>query len=33
VADYQLFITEGWRQAVADSGVQVIGWREIRDVM
>lgn len=33
VADYHLFISETWRQTVAGSGVQVIGWREIRDVM
>ncbi|HRQ37924.1 MAG TPA: polysaccharide deacetylase family protein [Chloroflexota bacterium] len=33
VADYQLFISEAWRQTVAESGVRVIGWREIREIM
>lgn len=33
VADYQLFINEAWRQAVAESGVRVIGWRDIREIM
>lgn len=33
VADYQLFTSEAWRQAVHQSGVQVIGYRAVRDVM
>lgn len=33
VADYHLFINEAWRQAVAESGVRVIGWRDIREIM
>lgn len=33
VADYRLFVDEAWRQAVAESGVRVIGWREIRERM
>lgn len=33
VADYELFISDAWRAALAASGVQVIGWRAIRDVM
>lgn len=33
VADYQLFVDKTWRQTVAESGVRVIGWREIREVM
>lgn len=32
VADYELFINEAWRETVAASGVQVIGWRALRDV-
>lgn len=33
VADYELFTSDAWRQAVQEAGVQVIGWRAIRDVM
>ena len=33
VADYQLFTDEKWRQIVAESGVQVIGYRAIKEVM
>jgi predicted glycoside hydrolase/deacetylase ChbG (UPF0249 family) len=33
VADYRLFTDERWRQAVADSGVQVVGYRAIREAM
>jgi hypothetical protein len=33
VADYELFINEAWRQALAASGVKVIGWKPIRGVM
>ena len=33
VADYELFIMEAWRQAIAESGVQVIGYRSLRDAM
>jgi predicted glycoside hydrolase/deacetylase ChbG (UPF0249 family) len=33
VADYELFTNETWRQTVAASGVQVIGWRAIRESM
>jgi hypothetical protein len=33
VADYELFTNETWRQPVAASGVQVIGWRAIRESM
>lgn len=32
-ADYQLFLSEEWRQVVAQSGVKMIGWRALRDVM
>lgn len=33
VGDYQLFLSEAWRQAVRQSGVQVIGYRALRDLM
>ena len=33
VGDYQLFLTEAWREVVRQSGVQVIGYRALRDVM
>jgi hypothetical protein len=33
VADYELFTSDAWRAALDASGVQVIGWRAIRDVM
>lgn len=33
VADYELFTSDGLRTALAAAGVQVIGWRAIRDVM
>lgn len=31
-ADAALFVSEAWRQAVADSGVHVIGYRALRDL-
>jgi predicted glycoside hydrolase/deacetylase ChbG (UPF0249 family) len=33
VADWQLFTSEAWREAVAESGVTVIGFRVLRDLM
>lgn len=33
VQDYHLFLDEGWRQAVRDSGVHVIGMRTLRDII
>ena len=33
VADYELFTSDAWRQAIRDAGVQVIGWRPIRDAI
>jgi predicted glycoside hydrolase/deacetylase ChbG (UPF0249 family) len=33
VQDYHLFTSEAWRQAVQESGVQVIGYKAIRDLM
>jgi hypothetical protein len=33
VADYQLFTSDAWRAALAAAGVQVIGWRVIRDAL
>jgi predicted glycoside hydrolase/deacetylase ChbG (UPF0249 family) len=33
VADYELFIDEAWRQAIAASGMQVIGYRALREAM
>jgi predicted glycoside hydrolase/deacetylase ChbG (UPF0249 family) len=33
VQDYHLFTSEGWRQAVQESGVQVIGYKTIRDLL
>lgn len=33
VADADLFASEAWRQAVADSGVRVIDWRTLRDLV
>jgi chitin disaccharide deacetylase len=33
VADLALFTSQAWTDAVASSGVKVIGYREIRDVM
>lgn len=33
VADYQLFTSDAWRAALTASGVQVIGWRAIRDAL
>ncbi len=33
VADYKLFLDDAWRQAVEESGVKVIGWRVLRDLM
>jgi chitin disaccharide deacetylase len=33
VQDYQLFTSEAWRQAVQESGVHVIGYKAIRDLI
>lgn len=33
VADHALFTSEGWRRAVRESGIQVIGFRALRDAM
>ncbi len=33
VADYHLFISDTLRQLLAEAGVQVIGFRALRDVM
>jgi chitin disaccharide deacetylase len=33
VQDYQLFTNKAWRQAVYESGVQVIGYQAIRDLI
>jgi len=33
VADWQLFTSEAWREAVVESGVTVIGFRVLRDLM
>jgi predicted glycoside hydrolase/deacetylase ChbG (UPF0249 family) len=33
VADYELFTSEAWRQVIAESGVQVIGYRSLCDAM
>lgn len=33
VQDYELFTSEAWRQAVQDSGVHVIGYKAIRDLL
>jgi hypothetical protein len=33
VQDYHLFLDEGWRQAVHDSGVHVIGMRALRNII
>lgn len=33
VADYELFTSHAWQQAVAASGVQVIGYRALREAM
>lgn len=33
VADYELFTSEAWRKTVEESGVKVVGWRAVRDVM
>ncbi|MBK9051410.1 MAG: polysaccharide deacetylase family protein [Chloroflexi bacterium] len=30
VADYELFTSEAWRKTVQDSGVQVLGWKDLR---
>ncbi len=32
-ADYELFVDERWQRAVANSGVHVIGFRVLRDLM
>lgn len=33
VADWQLFTSEAWREAILESGVTVIGFRVLRDLM
>jgi chitin disaccharide deacetylase len=33
VQDYELFVNEAWRTAVAESGVHVLGYRALRDLM
>jgi len=33
VGDYELFMSETWRKEVERSGVKVVGWRELRDMM
>ena len=33
VGDYHLFLSEAWRETVRRSGVQVIGYRVLRDLM
>lgn len=33
IADYQLFTNEAWRRSVEQSGVKVIGYRILRDLM
>ena len=33
VADYELFRNDEWRKLVEMSGVKVIGWRKIRDMI
>ena len=33
VGDYDLFMSEAWRQEVESSGVTVVGWRQLRDMM
>jgi predicted glycoside hydrolase/deacetylase ChbG (UPF0249 family) len=33
VADAELFVSKEWRKVVADSGVQVIGYRALRDAL
>lgn len=33
VADYELFVSEAWRDAIAASGVTVIGFHALRDVL
>ena len=33
VADFALFTNDAWRQAIAESGIQVIGFRVLRDAM
>ena len=33
VDDYQLFLNPKWQEAVAQSGVEVIGYRPLRDAM
>lgn len=33
VADYELFRSDAWRQVVEKSGVKVIGYRAVRDLM
>ena len=33
VGDYKLFMSEAWRKEVERSGVTVVGWRKLRDMM
>lgn len=33
VGDYELFMSEAWRQEIERSGVKVVGWRVLRDMM
>ena len=33
VGDYELFMSDAWRQEVESSGVTVVGWRVLRDMM
>jgi predicted glycoside hydrolase/deacetylase ChbG (UPF0249 family) len=33
VADYELFMSDAWHRAIEASGVKVIGWQVIRDIM
>ena len=33
VADYELFLDDNWQKAVEASGVKVIGWRVLRDLI
>ena len=33
VADYELFRSDEWQKTVEESGVKVIGWRVLRDLM
>lgn len=33
VGDYELFMSDVWRKEIERSGVKVVGWRELRDMM